>query len=181
MSGQGTDTFSRAHHEVRHGHGFLEAWLNRLQSDIRTPYRRGDQLRRKRTFLQLETLEDRTMPSTIARWNFENLPIAVNNGPAPSTGTGTASGLGMTNSFKTTSGSGGTGSVNTDDVLLGASGDTGSDGHADLTQAWRIRGLNPGNGWTSQAAIGTQGAEFAEHRGVHLHQRELRLVRDNSG
>ena len=26
--------------------------------------------------------------------------------------------------------------------------------------AWRLRGQNPGNGWNSAAAIGTQGAEF---------------------
>jgi phosphatidylinositol-3-phosphatase len=61
----------------------------------------------------------------------------------------------MTNSYNSTT------STNTDDITQGVSGDTGSDGLADLTQIWRIRGQNPGNGWSSQAPIGTQGAEFA--------------------
>jgi hypothetical protein len=33
--------------------------------------------------------------ATIAAWNFENNPLAVNNNPAPSTGSGTASSIGM--------------------------------------------------------------------------------------
>ena len=79
----------------------------------------------------------------------------MNNSPAPSTGVGTASGLGMTNSFNSTT------STNTDDVTAGVAGDTGTNGLADTTQIWRVRGQNPGNGWSSQAPIGTQGAEFA--------------------
>ena len=97
-----------------------------------------------------------TIPvGAIAQWTFENDAIALNNSPAPSTGAGTATPLGMTNSFN------GTTSTNTDDVLLGASGDTGSNGLADTTQIWRVRGQTPGNGWSSQAPIGTQGAVFA--------------------
>jgi hypothetical protein len=93
---------------------------------------------------------------TITAWDFESpLPIAVNNSPAPSTGTGTASAIGMTNSYN------GTTSVSTPDVLQGTTGDTGVNGIADLTQIWRVRGQNPGNGWSSQAPIGTQGAMFA--------------------
>ncbi len=92
---------------------------------------------------------------TITAWTFENDAIATNNNPAPSTGTGTASSLGMTNSFN------GTTSTTTDDVLAGVSGDTGPNGIADTTQIWRVRGQTPGNGWSSQAAIATQGAEFA--------------------
>jgi hypothetical protein len=103
----------------------------------------------------VEQLEARDVPSTIAAWSFENDSIAVNNNPAPSTGSGTASGLGMTNSYNSTT------STNTDDVLAGVSGDTGSNGLADTTHIWRVRGQSPGNGWSSQAPIGTQGAEFA--------------------
>ncbi len=95
---------------------------------------------------------------TIALWTFENDPISgappYNNSPAPSVGVGTASGLGMTNSYNSTT------STNSDDVLAGVAGDTGTNGLADLTNIWRIRG-SAANGWSSQAPIGTQGAEFA--------------------
>lgn len=93
--------------------------------------------------------------TTITQWNFENDTIAVNNSPAPSTGVGTASSIGMTNSYNSTT------SVTADDVIAGANGDTGGNGASDLTQVWRIRGQSPGNGWSSQAPIGTQGAVFA--------------------
>ena len=92
---------------------------------------------------------------TIAAWNFENNTIATNNSPAASTGVGTASAIGMTNSYNSTT------SVNTDDVVLGVKSDTGANGVADKTQVWRVRGQTPGNGWSSQAAIGTQGAQFS--------------------
>jgi hypothetical protein len=96
---------------------------------------------------------------TIAAWTFENDPIAINNNPAPSTGSGTASSLGM-NLYPTPNIG-----VTTDDVLLGKSSDTGANGLANLTQTWRIRaqaGANgAANGWSSLAPIGTQGAEFA--------------------
>ena len=68
---------------------------------------------------------------------------------------GTASAIGMTNSYNSTT------SVNTDDVVLGVKSDTGANGVADKTQVWRVRGQTPGNGWSSQAAIGTQGAQFS--------------------
>jgi len=97
---------------------------------------------------------------TVAAWNFENDAIAVNNSPAQSSGsaTGTAGSIGM-NIYPTT-----TVGVTTDDVLQGASGDTGTNGVADLTQTWRIRAQNAAgtaNGWSSLAPIGTQGATFA--------------------
>ncbi len=87
----------------------------------------------------------------IAGWNFENDAIAVNDTPAADTGTGTASALGMTNSYNSTT------STNTDDVVQGATSDTGANSEADLTKVWRVRGQSPGNGWSSQAPIGTQG------------------------
>ncbi|MGO9446680.1 MAG: PEP-CTERM sorting domain-containing protein [Thiobacillaceae bacterium] len=93
---------------------------------------------------------------TLASWNFENPPdpIAVNNNPAPTVGTGTASSIGMSNSYNSTT------ATTTDDVVLGKSSDTGANGLADTSQVWRVRGQTPGNGWSSQAPIGTQGAEF---------------------
>ncbi len=95
----------------------------------------------------------------IAAWNFENQSVGVNNGPSASTGTGTASSIGM-NLYPTPHVG-----VTTDDVLVGNSSDTGANGVADLSQIWRIRGQaganGSANGWSSAAPIGSQGAVFA--------------------
>jgi hypothetical protein len=95
---------------------------------------------------------------TITAWTFENNTIAVNNNPAPSTGLGTASSIGM-NVYPTPNVG-----VTTDDVLAGTAGDTGVNGVANTTQIWRVRaqaGSNgAANGWSSLAPIGTQGAVF---------------------
>ena len=95
----------------------------------------------------------------IAAWNFENVAKAVNNSPAASTGTGAASSIGM--DLYATPNVG----VTTDDVVAGATTDTGTNGNADLSNSWRIRGQaganGPANGWSSLAPIGTQGAVFA--------------------
>jgi hypothetical protein len=95
----------------------------------------------------------------ITAWNFENDPIAINNSPAPSTGTGTATPIGM-NIYPTPNVG-----VTTADVLLGATGDTGVNGEQNLGQIFRVRaaaGANgAANGWSSLAPIGTQGAIFA--------------------
>jgi len=95
----------------------------------------------------------------IAAWTFENDSIAVNNAPATSTGSGAASSIGMATYATPNIG------VTTDDVLLGAAGDTGSNNNADLTQIWRVRAqagtAGAANGWSSAAPIGTQGAMFA--------------------
>src|SRR5580658_1155444 len=95
----------------------------------------------------------------ITAWTFENDTIAVNNNPAPSTGSGTASSIGMATYATPNIG------VTTDDVLQGASSDTGSNGDADLTQIWRVRAqagaAGAANGWSSAAPIGTQGVTFA--------------------
>jgi uncharacterized protein (TIGR03437 family) len=96
---------------------------------------------------------------TITAWTFENNAIAVNNSPSPSTGSGTATSIGMATYATPNIG------VTTDDVVAGAAGDTGSNGVADLTQIWRIRAqagaAGAANGWSSAAPIGTQGAVFA--------------------
>jgi hypothetical protein len=95
----------------------------------------------------------------IAAWTFENNAIAVNNSPAPSTGSGTAKSIGM-DIYATPSVG-----VTTDDVLAGSAGDTGVNGVADTSQIWRVRaqaasGGGAANGWSSLAPIGTQGAMF---------------------
>src|SRR5580704_993576 len=96
----------------------------------------------------------------ITAWTFENNAIAVNNSPAPSTGSGTATSIGMA-TFATPSIG-----VTTDDVLAGSTGDTGVNGSANLSQIWRVRaqagtGGGAANGWSSLAPIGTQGVMFA--------------------
>lgn len=97
--------------------------------------------------------------ATLAAWTFENDAVGVNNSPAPSTPTGTASSIGM-NIYPTPNVG-----VTADDVLLGVAKDTGANAIADLTNIWRIRGQaganGAANGWSSQAPIGTQGAVFA--------------------
>jgi hypothetical protein len=98
----------------------------------------------------------------ITQWTFENQPISgappYNNNPTPSTGTGTASSIGM-NLYPTPNIG-----VTSDDILQGTAGDTGTNGLSNLSQIWRVRaqaGTNgPANGWSSLAPIGTQGAVF---------------------
>jgi hypothetical protein len=96
---------------------------------------------------------------SITAWTFENNSAALNNSPAPSTGTGTASSIGM-NLYPTPNVG-----VTTDDVLVGKSSDTGANSIANTTHIWRVRaqaGSNgAANGWSSAAPIGTQGAVFA--------------------
>jgi hypothetical protein len=97
--------------------------------------------------------------AVITAWSFENDTVAINNSPAPSTGTGNAGSIGM-NIYGTPNVG-----VTTDDVLVGKNSDTGANGVADTTQTWRVRaqgGTNgAANGWSSVAPIGTQGAVFA--------------------
>lgn len=97
---------------------------------------------------------------TITEWNFNSGSnvIGVNTSPAASTGTGTASTLGMTSDYN------GTASTDTSDINTSTplSSDPGI-----TNQQWRIRGgdgtASPGTGnnaWSSNAPIGTQGAQF---------------------
>lgn len=96
--------------------------------------------------------------TTITTWNFASDYVAPRNGldynssPAPSTGSGRASALGMSNHYN------GTNSISGPDILA-------SPGSSDGFYAWCIRGDSTkvgsgGNGWSSKAGIGTQGAEF---------------------
>lgn len=96
--------------------------------------------------------------TTIVDWDFDSLPIASNASPAPSSGanasSASASALGMSNSYNSTN------SVSNPDIESEPGASTGSS-----SQSWRIRGKgtapNGGNGWSTQAPIGTQGAQFS--------------------
>jgi hypothetical protein len=95
--------------------------------------------------------------TTIAGWTFEGLTVAINTNPAPalnnSIGTVYANAIGM--QLYTSA------ATNAPDVLQGASGDNanGFNGITNYTKIWRVRGA-PGNGWTSTAGVGTQGAQI---------------------
>ena len=106
----------------------------------------------------LGLMAGRANAAVIAAWNFENLAIATNNAPAPSTGSGAADSIGM-NIYPTPDVG-----VTTDDILDGVSGDTGVNAESDTGQIWRVRaqgvGTGTANGWSSLAPIGTQGAQF---------------------
>jgi hypothetical protein len=109
--------------------------------------------------------------SIISGWDFDNLSVGANSNPAPDLGlaTGAASTLGFTNSFSTPGPS-----VDVSDALvataantdLGSSDTTSTSGVVGQNNIWRIRGGEPpggtqaANGWSSAAAIGTQGALF---------------------
>jgi hypothetical protein len=92
--------------------------------------------------------------SVISAWTFENDGISINNSPAPSTGSGIATSIGM-GTYPTPNVG-----VTLDDVLAGAAGDTGTNGAANLSQIWRVRaqaGANgAANGWWSMAPIPTR-------------------------
>ena len=103
--------------------------------------------------------------TAITDWSFDNLPIGANANPAPATGSGLASALGMNNSYNNTN------SISNPDVLSSSGSSMGG------PNAWRVRGAgalpNAGNGWSSQAPIGTQGAEFDSstvgYSGIHVY------------
>ncbi len=94
---------------------------------------------------------------TITDWNFDGLgtQAAPYNSPAPSFGTGTATVLGMANDYN----DGTIPSTPFADITATAGASTGAGSYA-----WRIRGGNTvagtPNGWSTQAPIATQGAEF---------------------
>jgi PEP-CTERM motif-containing protein len=102
--------------------------------------------------------------TTISDWDFDTIgtQAAPYNSPAPTIGSGSATVLGMNNSYNSTT------SLPYADVLATAGASTGSGSYG-----WRIRGGsvasgagNP-NGWSSQAPIGTQGAEFAVNTSLY--------------
>jgi hypothetical protein len=92
--------------------------------------------------------------STITTWTFDNDTVATNNSPSAATGVGTATVLGMDNSYNNTT------SITYADVQSKAGSSSGG------ANCWRIRGgsLTSGggspDGWSTNAPIGTQGAQF---------------------
>src|SRR5271165_3367371 len=115
--------------------------------------------------------------SLFAGWDFNNDSnstvtvdgisgtFTINNSPAPSIGTGTASPLGMTNNY----------TFSTSPVTIGSNAGSditttegSTDPNSDFTSnSWRVRGLNnsagpagTGNGWNTAAPQYSQGAEF---------------------
>ncbi len=104
-------------------------------------------------------------PIVFTEWNFNAFPSGqINNNPAPSTGRGIATPLGMTNNYTFFTSPQRTGSFTMCDATsAGASSDTGSSPN----QCWRVRGSydttlgNAGIGWSIFAPQYTQGAEFA--------------------
>jgi hypothetical protein len=89
--------------------------------------------------------------TAITDWDFDagGTVAAPDNSPAPSLGSGTATVLGMNNTYNSTT------STANADVLASAGASTGSGSFG-----WRLRGT-PGNGWSTSAPIGSQGAQFA--------------------
>ena len=103
--------------------------------------------------LLLGSLSAAQAQNAITAWTFDNLPVAINYNPAPSTGSGVAVSLGMTNSYNSTN------SIGIPDVQSKTGSSSGG------ANCWRIRGAgaapNGGNGWSSSAPIGTQGGQFS--------------------
>jgi hypothetical protein len=90
--------------------------------------------------------------AVVTSFAFDEIAVGVNNSPTPTVGTGTASPLGMTNSFTSPA------STAQADVLA----TTGSSNPSSANRAWRVRGggTGSGNGWAAAAPQYSQGAEF---------------------
>jgi hypothetical protein len=103
--------------------------------------------------------------TVITQWNFPAAVTAPDNSPAPTTGTGLATPLGMSNSYTFTTSPVTVGSVPDCDVLSSAT-PKGSPNGTFSENTWRIRGpatnngTGTGNGWALAAPQYTQGAEF---------------------
>ena len=77
--------------------------------------------------------------TTLTAWTFDNLPIGINSSPQPSTGLGTASALGMNNSYNNTN------SVSNPDIQSLAGSSSGG------ANSWRIRGFSTSTGVAATA------------------------------
>ena len=99
--------------------------------------------------------------SVFTSWNFNTPPIGATSSPATAIGAGTASTLGMTNTYGTPGPS-----IDISDILVQAGTSTSLGTNNPNDQSWRIRGGEPtggtaaANGWSSLAPIYTQGAQF---------------------
>jgi hypothetical protein len=99
-----------------------------------------------------------TSIDTVTAWTFESAgKAAFVPHPVPEFGSGLATSIGFDTSFNFSDGS--VGSTNSPDTL--ANGVPYSSTGASGQNVWRVRGAGPGNGWNTQAEIGSQGAEFA--------------------
>jgi hypothetical protein len=88
--------------------------------------------------LLLASLSGANAASTLTAWTFDNLGVAANSSPQPSSGFGAASAVGLNNADV--------------QALAGSSGGAAN--------SWRVRGTG-GSVWSTNAAIGSQGAKFA--------------------
>ena len=94
---------------------------------------------------------------TVAGWTFESEgTTAYAPSPVPEFGSGTATSIGFDTTYHFADGS--IGSTNKPDIL--ANGVPFSSSGASGQFVWRVRGQGPGNGWDTQAPIGTQGGQF---------------------
>jgi hypothetical protein len=92
--------------------------------------------------------------TTLTAWTFDNVSVGLNAAPAAATGLGAASALGLGNSYNNTN------SVSNPDVQSLAGSSMGG------ANAWRVRGSSTvagshGNGWSTNAPIAAQGAQFS--------------------
>jgi hypothetical protein len=114
--------------------------------------------------LLLASLSAAQAQTTIVKWTFDNDPVAAPTfNPGTSTdnsaGAVSAASIGMDGWLTPAAG------TNDPDVLVGKSSDTGANGIANTSHEWRVRAQNAtspstANGWSSQAPIGSQGAQF---------------------
>ena len=117
----------------------------------------------------------------ITAWTFENNAIAVNNSPAPSTGSGTASSIGMATYATPSIG------VTTDDVACGRCGRHGRErccrSHPNLARPCAGRCWRRGSEWLVEpCAYRDAGRRVRrKHSGLQQHHCQLRLVCDESG
>ena len=126
------------------------------------------------TVLGAASLSGTAFATTVTEWNFNNYvgnstALDVVTTPAPTTGSGIASSLGMNSNYNSSLGQ--PASVDTSDITNSPplSSDPSPQPNG-TNNEWRIRGgtgtTSPGgsatasNGWSSFAPIGTQGAEF---------------------
>ena len=94
-------------------------------------------------------------PAVLTAWTFDNLPSGTTNiSPQPSTGVGSANALGMANSYNNTN------SLSNPTIVSAPAGSSSGDANS-----WQISGNgaqpNGGDGWSTNAPIGTQGARFS--------------------
>jgi len=115
-----------------------------------------------------------TNAAIITDWDFGSLASTSNASDDPAaatTGTGTASSLGMTNSYTYTNGAGGAslgvGSVTNDDIVNDSPSGSKDGSTLGNGNVWRIRGVagtgttgSANNGWNNSAPQYSQGAQF---------------------